>query len=87
MRIYSAVAGIDVHQSPALFAGDNMSGFKDKLADLLVDKICPIGESALRMCESEEDRLLEVLDSGARKADEMAKATLVQMKKQVGMIR
>ena len=69
MRIYSAVAGIDVHQSPALFEGDNMSGFKDKLADLLIDKICPIGERALRMCETDEDRLLEVLDSGARKAD------------------
>lgn len=45
-----------------------MFAFKEKLSDLIVDKICPIGEKALKMCETDEDVLLEILDDGARKA-------------------
>lgn len=44
LRIYSALADIDVHKSPQLFEGDNMFAFKEKLTDLMIDKICPIGE-------------------------------------------
>ena len=49
LRIYSAVAQIDVHKSPYVFEGDNMFAFKQKLSDLLVDKVCPIGERALQI--------------------------------------
>jgi len=65
LRIYSALADIDVHKSPQLFEGDNMFAFKEKLTDLMIDKICPIGEQALKLCETEEDRLLDILDQGA----------------------
>jgi len=46
-----------------------MFAFKEKLTDKLIDKICPIGERALKMCEDEEDRLLEILDQGAKEAN------------------
>ena len=39
------------------------------------------------MCATEEDRLLEILDSGAKKANHQAEVTLAQMKKQVGILR
>ena len=80
LRIYSAVSNIDVQKSPQLFEGDNMFAFKEKLTTLLVDKICPIGERAMTMCLKEEDRLLEILDDGARKANAKADSTLVQLK-------
>jgi len=39
-----------------------MFTFKEKLSNKLIDKICPIGERALTLCEKEEDYLIEVLD-------------------------
>lgn len=80
LRIYSAVASIDVQKSPQVFEGDNMFAFKQKLSDLLVDKVCPIGERALEISESEEDRLLEILDQGARAAEVTAQTTLIKLK-------
>jgi hypothetical protein len=49
-----------------MFEGDNMFAFKEKISDKLIDKICPIGERALKMCADEEDMLLEILDNGAK---------------------
>lgn len=45
-----------------------MASFKTKLANKIIDKICPIGEQAMKLCAHEEDRLLEVLDQGAKEA-------------------
>lgn len=53
-----------------------MFAFKEKLTDKLIDKICPIGEKALKMCETQEDQLLEILDLGAHKARVKAETTL-----------
>lgn len=56
--------GIPPKKSPQMFEGDNMFAFKEKISDKIIDKICPIGERALTICEKEEDRLLEILDKG-----------------------
>jgi hypothetical protein len=45
-----------------------MASFKTKLANKIIDKICPIGEKAMSLCANEEGRLLEILDEGARQA-------------------
>ena len=81
LRIYSSLKGIDPLKSPQLFENDNMFAFKTKISDLLVDKICPIGEKALNLCEHDEDYLLEVLDKGAVRAQSKAEVTLAQMKR------
>ena len=57
-----------------------MFSFKEKLTNKLIDKICPIGEKALKLCEDEEDRLLEIIDEGAKNASIKASTTLAQMK-------
>ncbi len=57
-----------------------MFAFKEKISDKLIDKICPIGEKALTMCEKEEDRLLEILDQGSKTAAAKADQTLASMK-------
>ena len=87
LRIYSAIEGIDVKKSPQLFTEDNMFSFKEKLANKLIDKVCPIGERAMKMCATEEDRLLDILDEGSRKANNKAQVTLGRMKEMVGILR
>jgi len=62
LQIYASLVGIDVKKAPQLFAEDNMFSFKEKLSNVLIDKVCPIGERALTICEKEEDRLLDILD-------------------------
>ena len=69
LRIYSALVGIDPKKSHHVFEGDNMFAFKEKLSNTLIDKVCPIGERALELCEKEEGRLLDIIDEGARKAE------------------
>ena len=59
LRIYSAIEGIDVKKAPLVFENDNMFTFKEKISNTLIDKICPIGETALNLCVKEEDYLLE----------------------------
>ena len=76
LRIYSAIEGIDVAKAPQLFADDNMFSFKEKVSNKLIDRVCPIGERALNLCEKEEDRLLEIIDNGAQKASRVAERTL-----------
>ena len=81
IRIYSALEGIDPKKAPQLFEGDNMFKFKEKLSNKLIDKVCPIGEQALDLCATNEDKLLEIIDDGAKKANKVAEQTLVQMKR------
>ena len=57
-----------------------MFSFKEKFNNKLIDKICPIGEKALKLCEDEEDSLLEIIDEGAKIASIKASTTLAQMK-------
>ena len=50
LRIYAAIEGIPVHKVASVFEGDNMFAFKEKLSNKLIDKICPIGDKALKLC-------------------------------------
>ena len=80
LRIYSALVGIDPKKSAQIFEGDNMFAFKEKLSNKLIDRVCPIGEKAMDLCQKDEGRLLEIIDDGARKANADAQKTLVKMK-------
>ena len=51
LRIYTAIEGIPVAKVEQVFEGDNMFAFKEKLSAKLIDKICPIGDKALELCE------------------------------------
>ena len=87
LRIYAAIEGIPVNKVCQLFEQDNMFSFKEKLSDKLIDKICPIGDKTLDLCVKNEDMLLEIVDQGAKDANEIANRTLAEMKRQVGLLR
>ncbi len=64
-----------------------MASFKNKLANKIIDKICPIGEKAMSLCANEEGRLLEILDKGSRQAQLSADLTMLELKKRAGILR
>ena len=49
-----------------------MFSFKEKLSNKLIDRICPIGDKARDLCVKNEDLLLEIVDNGAKEANEHA---------------
>ena len=86
LRIYAALEGIPVEKTPQIFEDDNMFQFKEKLSNKLIDKLCPIGERAMELCENQEDYLLEMVDQGAKKANVVDVQTLAQMKQHVDIL-
>jgi len=50
LSIYAALEGVDVKKLDKLFENDNMFSFKEKLSNKIIDKICPIGERAQKLC-------------------------------------
>lgn len=62
LRIYASLEGISLSKIEQVFEGDNMFTFKEKVANSIIDTICPIGEKTLDFCENHEDMLLDILD-------------------------
>ena len=53
LNIYASVRQVDANNLEDIFESDNMFSFKVKLADALIDTICPIGER-IRAIQREE---------------------------------
>ena len=64
-----------------------MFSFKEKLSSTLIDKICPIGDKALELCSQHEDMLLDVLDQGAKVANQEAERTMLELKAKTYILR
>ena len=56
---------MSVKKVDQLFTEDNMASFKTKLANKIIDRVCPIGDKAMTLCANQEDQLLDILDKGA----------------------
>ncbi len=85
VEIFAVLSGVSSDAVLDQFAGQQFSPFKNALADLLVDKIVPIG---IRMTELLGDRgeLLNILGQGRDKAAAIADKTLSEAKKAMGFV-
>lgn len=85
LAIYALLSDVTVDRVIADFDGQPFSPFKTALADLLVDKITPIGT---RMTELMGDRgeLLRLMAKGRDKATEIAQPTLQKVKQVMGFV-
>ena len=84
--IYAALAGETKDQVLARFAGQGFGAFKPALADLLVDRMAPVGDAMRRMLAdpAEIDRILA---DGAEKARALAAPTMDEVRRIVGFWR
>ena len=80
MNIYASIKSIDPVNIESYFADDNMYSFKMKLADALIDTICPIGERYHALLR-DEGYILEALEHGAKEANAQAEKTLSLIRK------
>ena len=84
LGIYSSLSNQDLEQSKNEFNGKNFSEFKEKLSDLLVEKISPISKEIKRLL-NDVKYLDNILLEGSQKADRMASIKIKEIKKIIGI--
>jgi len=83
LGIYSSLTNSTLQNSVNNFAGKNFSEFKEKLAEVLVDKIEPISKEINKLLEDKK-YLDEVLLDGVEKANLIASKKIDRIKEIVG---
>ena len=83
LGIYSNLSNQSLNNSINEFSGKNFSEFKEKLADLIVEKITPISNEINKL-QKDNNFIDSVLKDGAKKASEIASKKVEEMKKIIG---
>ncbi|PQA88609.1 tryptophan--tRNA ligase [Hyphococcus luteus] len=83
--IYAALSGKSEAQVLSEFGGQGFGVFKPALAELVVEKIAPIG-AELRRLEADPGHLQGVLRSGAEKASAVADPIVREVREIVGLL-
>ena len=83
LEIYSSLSDQLLSKTIDEFSGKNFSDFKDKLLNLVVDKIAPISLEINKLLKDQKF-LDEVLKEGANKAEEIAQRKIKNIKKILG---
>jgi len=85
VAIYAALSGKTDAAVLSEFGGEGFGKFKPALADLVVEKIAPIG-AELRRLEADPAYLRAVLMDGAARAASVADKTVAEVKEIVGFV-
>ena len=83
LGIYSSISNESIDKIKREFEGKNFSIFKDKLSELLADKIGPIGKKIKDLLKDEK-YLDQILKNGAQKADNLASKKINKIKDLIG---
>ena len=83
LGIYSSLNNQTLKNSINEFSGKNFSIFKEKLADLVVEKISPIS-AEINKLQKDNGYIDEVLEKGGEKANVIASKKVEEMKKIIG---
>ena len=67
------------------FAGKGYADFKKSLAELLIERLGPLQKNRAELLKNRE-KVIKVLDDGAKSARAVAKKTLEEVKEKVGLI-
>ena len=83
LGIYSSLSEQDLKITINDFSGKNFSEFKNKLSDLIVDKISPISNE-INKIQKDKNFVDDVLNKGAEKASVIASKKINEIKKIIG---
>ena len=83
LGIYSSLSEQDLKKTITDFSGKNFSEFKNKLSDLIVDKISPISNE-INKIQKDKNFIDDVLNKGAEKANVIASKKINEIKKIIG---
>ena len=83
MGIYSSLQNQNLEISVSEFSGKNFSEFKEKLSEVLAEKIEPISKEVKKLL-NDEKYLDTILIEGSDKADKTASKKIKEIKELVG---
>ena len=83
LGIYSSLKNQNLEKSITEFNGKNFSEFKEKLSEVLIERIEPISKEIKKLLEDQKF-LVSVLLEGSDKADKIASKKIKEMKELVG---
>jgi len=83
LGIYSSLSNQKLSESINEFGGKNFSQFKQKLSDLVVEKISPISDEINKL-KKDSNFIDKILEDGAEKADKITSKKIKEMKKIIG---
>ena len=83
LEIYSSLAEKKIEDTISQFDGRNFSEFKEKLSDIMVEKISPISLEINKLL-NDKKYLDKILIEGIEKADKIANKKILEMKKIIG---
>ena len=83
LGIYSSLSNQDLKKTIKDFSGKNFSEFKEKLSELLVQKIGPISKE-IRKLLNDQKYLDDILFEGSAKADKISSKKIKEMKELIG---
>jgi len=85
LQIYSAISEASITETLKNFEGKEFRVLKEVLAEIVIQKIFPIGHEVRKML-NEENYLTGVLEKGAQKAKGQAEENLKEIKNIIGFI-
>lgn len=86
LEIYSCLAEKSVSDVQEQYSGKLMGQFKSELAEVVVDKITPIGKKIKDLCSNDEVYVRQVLKEGAASARSIAEVNIREIKELCGFV-
>lgn len=83
MNIYTAFSDLSIEEIEAKYEGCGYGDFKKDLVQVVVEGLAPIKDRYEEIRHSDE--LIEILNDGAKRADEIAKVVLKRTKENIGL--
>ncbi len=83
LRIYSSLNNLNLEQTIKNFEGKNFSEFKEKLSQVLSEKLEPISKEITKLM-NDKDFLDKILSDGCKKANDIASDKVKKMHEIIG---
>ena len=85
ISIYASLQNKDVKEIIKEYDGKTFSIFKNKLIDVMIDKISPISNK-IKEIQKDKTFIEKILDTSEKKANKIANDNLVKIKNTIGLI-
>tara|TARA_B100001564_G_scaffold331918_1_gene318370 strand:- start:399 stop:1403 length:1005 start_codon:yes stop_codon:yes gene_type:complete len=85
LNIYSEISEIELEKVLKEMAGKDYSHVKNKLSEILIEEICPVGKEIKKLMDNKA-HLTEILKKGSEKANIIAEENIKNIREIVGLI-
>lgn len=86
IEIYSSLSKLRIDDLVTQYNGRLCGQFKKDLAEIMIEKIVPIGTKIKQLCNNDKSYVKQVLKDGAKKASIIAQKNMLEIKELCGFI-